>query len=219
MTPIRSVLFDMDGTLLNTLEDLRDSVNYALTQYGFPVRTLEEIRRFVGNGVRKLMERAVPEDTDGDTFEACFAVFLDYYKTHNAIKTAPYEGVLPVLAVLRQRGIRVGVVSNKIDNALQDLTKLYFGDLVEVAVGNRDGLACKPSPDTVYVALEELGVTAESAIYVGDSDVDVRTAHNAGLPCVSVLWGFRTKEDLLSVGGDTFVETPEELLAHLEALI
>ena len=219
MTPIRTVLFDMDGTLLNTLDDLRDSVNYALSQYGFPARTLEEIRRFVGNGVRKLMERAVPDGAANPQFEACFAVFLDYYKTHNAIKTAPYEGVTPVLEALRKRGVRVGVVSNKIDNALQDLTKLYFGDLVEVAVGNREGLNCKPSSDTVFAALHDLGESADTAIYVGDSDVDVQTAHNSGLPCVSVLWGFRTREDLLAVGADTFVETPEKLLAYLETLI
>lgn len=219
MTPIRSVLFDMDGTLLNTLDDLRDSVNFALTQFSFPTRTLEEIRRFVGNGVKKLMERAVPNGLDNPQFDACFAVFLDYYKTHNAIKTAPYEGVIPVLTALRDRGIRVAVVSNKIDNALQDLTKLYFGDLVEVAVGNREGLACKPSSDTVFAALRDLGEAADTAIYVGDSDVDVQTARNSGLPCVSVLWGFRTRDDLLAVGADTFAETPEELLAYLETLI
>lgn len=219
MTPIHTVLFDMDGTLLNTLDDLRDSVNYALSQYGFPSRSLEEVRRFVGNGVRKLMERAVPDGIDDAQLEACFAAFLDYYRTHNAIKTAPYEGVIPVLAELRRCGVRVGVVSNKIDNALQDLTRLYFGDLVEVAVGNREGLACKPAPDTVFAALQDLGETANTAIYVGDSDVDVRTAHGAGLPCVSVLWGFRTKEDLLAVGADTFVETPDELLAYLKTLL
>ena len=219
MTPIRTVLFDMDGTLLNTLDDLRDSVNYALAQYGFPPRSLEEIRCFVGNGVRKLVERAVPDGTDAAQLDACFAAFLAYYETHNAIKTAPYEGVIPVLEALRRRGVRVGVVSNKIDGALQDLTRLYFGDLVEVAVGNREGLACKPAPDTVYVALGELSETAETAVYVGDSDVDVKTAHGAGLPCVSVLWGFRTREDLLAVGADTFVETPEELLAYLETLL
>ena len=219
MPPIRSVLFDMDGTLLNTLDDLRDSVNYALSLYGFPARTLEEIRRFVGNGVRKLMERAVPDGEANPQFEACFAAFLDYYKNHNAIKTAPYEGVIPVLRALRERGVRVAVVSNKIDNALQDLTKLYFGDLVEVAVGNREGLQCKPSSDTVFAALSDLGEAADTAIYVGDSDVDVQTARNAGLPCVSVLWGFRTREDLLAVGGNTFVETPEELLSYLETLI
>ena len=219
MTPIRSVLFDMDGTLLNTLNDLQDSVNYALEQFSFPTRTLEEIRRFVGNGVKKLMERAIPDGLDNPKFDECFAIFLDYYKTHNAIKTAPYDGVIPVLKALRDRGVRVGVVSNKIDNALQELTKLYFGDLVEVAVGNREGLACKPSPDTVWAALNDLGESADTAIYVGDSDVDVQTAHNSGLPCISVLWGFRTRDDLLAVGATTFAETPAELLKHLETLI
>ena len=207
-------IFDLDGTLLNTLGDLAAAVNHALRVHHMPERTIDEVCRFVGNGVRKLMQRAVPDGEKNPQFEAAFATFQQYYLKHSLDTTRPYDGIPEVLAELRRRGCRTAVVSNKFDAATKELCRHFFADTIEVAVGEHEaeGIRKKPAPDTVEQALRQLGVTNENAVYVGDSDVDILTARNAGLPCVSVLWGFRDRDFLLAHGATTFAESPSQLL-------
>lgn len=209
----RTFIFDLDGTLLNTLCDLATSVNYALRTHGMPERTIDEIRSFVGNGVRLLMERAIPQGTANPCFEEAFGTFRQYYMEHSLDTTSPYPGITEVIHTLKERGCRLAVVSNKFYAATQELVRHFFPD-IEVAIGEHEaeGIRKKPSPDTVFEALRQLGVRAEGAVYVGDSDVDIQTAHNSGLPCISVLWGFRNREFLLAHGATTFISHPEELL-------
>ena len=210
-----AVILDLDGTLLDTLEDLADAVNFALRSAGMPERTLREIRDFVGNGVRRLLEQAVPEGADHPRFDEVFGKFREYYALHCNDKTKPYEGILPLLKELKAEGYALAIVSNKLDSAVKELAEIYFEDLIPVAIGEREGVARKPAPDTVFAALKELEVTADRAVYVGDSEVDVMTARNAGLPCITVLWGFRDREVLEACGADTFAQTPEEIMSHL----
>jgi phosphoglycolate phosphatase len=208
-------IFDLDGTLLNTLDDLAASVNYALRTHGMPERTLDEVRSFVGNGVRLLMERAIPEGTDNPRFEETFATFRQYYMDHSLDKTRPYEGIPEMIHALKQRGCRLAVVSNKFYAATQELIRHFFPEIT-VAIGEHEseGIRKKPAPDTVFEALRQLGVAKEKAVYVGDSDVDLQTAHNSGLPCISVLWGFRDRDFLLAHGATTFISQPKELLSY-----
>lgn len=208
----RTAVFDLDGTLLDTLEDLYRATNAALGRHALPRRSRDEVRMFVGNGVEMLIRRAVPAGCDEGT---TLAVLADFKTTYAAIcedHTRPYDGILAVLTALREKGVRVAVVSNKFDAATKALCAKYFGDLVEVAIGERAGVRKKPAPDTVYEALKELGVTAEGAVYVGDSDVDIKTARNCGMPCISVTWGLRDEEFLIANGATTLVHTPENLL-------
>lgn len=205
-------IFDLDGTLLSTLGDLAASCNYALRTNGMPERTVDEVRRFVGNGVKKLMERAIPGGLDNGQFEKTYADFRQHYMQHNLDTTKPYDGVMEMLEELRKRGKKVAVVSNKFYAATQELCRHFFGDLVPVAIGEREDIRKKPAPDTVLEAMRQLGATAEGAVYIGDSDVDIDTARNSGMPCISVLWGFRDKEFLLEHGATTLVCTPEEIL-------
>jgi phosphoglycolate phosphatase len=210
-------IFDLDGTLLNTLQDLADSVNYALRQYGMPTHSIDDIRRFVGNGVRLLMERAVPNGTQNPQFEEVFAAFRAYYMQHSLDTTRPYDGIVETIHELKQRGCRLAVVSNKMMAATQELIRHFFPE-IEVAIGEHEaaGIRKKPAPDTVFEALRQLGLVVggfpADTVYVGDSDVDIATARNSGLPCISVLWGFRDKPFLLEHGATTFVSTPQELL-------
>lgn len=216
---ITTVVFDLDGTLMNTLEDLADSTNYALAQYGFPKRSLEEVRQFVGNGVRRLIERAVPEGSANERFEEVFACFKRYYVDHCMIKTGLYEGVAEMLEALRQAGYKLAIVSNKLQSGVDELYHHYFENTVQVAIGERPGLRRKPEPDMVELALNELGVTKDEAVYVGDSDVDVATALNSGLPCISVLWGFRDRDFLVEHGAVRFAGHPgdvQKLLYEME---
>ena len=208
-------IFDLDGTLLNTLDDLAASVNYALRTHEMPERTLDEVRSFVGNGVRLLMERAIPEGTDNPRFEETFATFRQYYMDHSLDKTRPYEGIPEMIHALKQRGCRLAVVSNKFYAATQELIRHFFPEIT-VAIGEHEseGIRKKPAPDTVFEALRQLGVAKEKAVYVGDSDVDLQTAHNSGLPCISVLWGFRDRDFLLAHGATTFISQPKELLSY-----
>lgn len=211
-----TIIFDLDGTLLDTLDDLRDSVNVTLTHFGWEPRSLEEIRHFVGNGLRKLMERATPEDCSNDQFEEAFDFFRKYYVEHCRIKTKPYNGIFKLLAVLKEKGCRMAIVSNKNDAAVKELSKDYFDEYVAVAIGEREGVARKPAPDSVFAALKELGSSAEDTVYVGDSEVDYATAKNSGLDCILVSWGFRDKELLQSLEGAVVVDDWEELLEKLE---
>lgn len=207
-------IFDLDGTLLDTLGDLAASVNYALRTHGMPEHSIDDVRRFVGNGVRKLMERAVPDGADNPLFEEAFATFRQYYMDHSLDTTRPYEGIPETLAALKARGCHLAVVSNKMMAATQALCSHFFPDTIEVAIGEHEaeGIRKKPAPDTVIAALKALGVGKEDAVYVGDSDVDIQTACNSGIPCVSVLWGFRDRDFLKQHGAETFISTPDELL-------
>ncbi len=208
---IDTIIFDLDGTLLNTLEDLKDSVNYALAKQNFPLRNLSEIRSFVGNGIRLLMERAVPENTNDETFEICFKDFCDYYKIHMEDKTAPYEGVVDMLKSIKKAGFKTAIVTNKVDFAAQDLCKRMFGETIDLVVGSVDGRPNKPAPDGVYYALKELGSKLENTIFVGDADTDIITANNAGLPSIGVLWGFRDREIIEKEGAKYIVKSVKDL--------
>ena len=199
-------IFDLDGTLLDTLGDLAASTNYALRTHGMPEHSIDDVRRFVGNGVRLLMERAVPHGAANPQFEEAFATFRAHYMAHSLDTTRPYEGIPETLAALKARGCRLAVVSNKFYAATGELCRHFFPDTIEVAIGE------KPAPDTVIEALRQLGVGKEGAVYVGDSDVDIMTARNSGLPCISVLWGFRDRDFLIQHGAETFISAPSELL-------
>ncbi len=214
-TMYNTFIFDLDGTLLNTLDDLAASVNYALRTHGMPERTLDEVRSFVGNGVRLLMERAIPEGSANPRFEETFATFRAYYMEHSLDTTRPYDGIPEMIHALKQRGCRLAVVSNKFYAATQELIRHFFPEIT-VAIGEHEaeGIRKKPAPDTVFEALRQLGVGKEKAVYVGDSDVDLQTACNSGLPCISVLWGFRDHDFLLAHGATTFISHPEELLKY-----
>ena len=209
---MKLIIFDLDGTVLDTLADLAAARNYALNKNGLPQRDIAEVRAFVGNGIRKLIERGVPSGTDERTTDAVHADFSAYYALHCAEATAPYEGVRDVISALRQKGLRTAVVSNKIDSAVQLLVQRYFPGDFDFAVGERADVRRKPAPDAVFAALEALGVKKEDAVFVGDSEVDLETAANAGLPCISVTWGFKDRDFLLAHGAKTLIDTPEELL-------
>ena len=208
----KNYIFDLDGTLLNTLADLASSTNYALRQYGMPEHSVDDVRRFVGNGVGKLIERAIPDGLANLLYEDVRATFRKHYLIHSLDTTSPYPGIGELLHTLRSMGCNVAVVSNKFYNATVELCQHFFADTVEVAIGERENIRRKPAPDTVFEAMRQLGVTAEDTVYVGDSDVDVATARNSGIPCISVLWGFRDRDFLIEHGATTFVNTPEEIL-------
>lgn len=205
-------IFDLDGTLLSTLGDLAASCNYALKTNGMPVRTIDEVRRFVGNGVKKLMERAIPGGLKNKKFEKTYEDFRKHYMVHNLDTTEPYPGVMEMLEELKARGKNVAVVSNKFYAATQALCRHFFGDLVDVAIGEREDIRKKPAPDTVEEALRQLHVDGKKAVYIGDSDVDVMTAENSGMPCISVLWGFRNLDFLVAHGATIFVSSPLQIL-------
>lgn len=218
----KTYIFDLDGTLLDTLQDLANSVNYALKKHGMPTHSRDDIRRFVGNGVRLLMERAVPEGAQHPQFEEVFATFRQHYMQHSLDTTRPYDGIPEVIRELKARGCQLAVVSNKMMAATQELVAYFFPE-IEVAIGEHEaaGIKKKPAPDTVFEALRQLGVSGKTAdnkaagqeaVYVGDSDVDLATARNSGLPCISVLWGFRDKDFLLAHGATTFAEKPQDIL-------
>ena len=214
MITYKTYIFDLDGTLLDTLGDLAASVNYALRTHGMPEHSLDDVRRFVGNGVRLLMERAVPDGAMNPLFDEAFATFRQHYMTHSLDTTRPYNNIPETLTALREKGCHIAVVSNKMMAATQELCRHFFQDTVEVAIGENEnqGIRKKPAPDTVFAALKALGVGKDEAVYVGDSDVDIQTAANAGIPCVSVLWGFRDRDFLVSHGAVTLISNPLELL-------
>lgn len=205
-------VFDMDGTILNTLEDLADSTNYALKANGLPERTIDEVRIFLGNGIRLLIERAVPTDTDKKLTDKVFDTFKEYYKTHCAVKTRPYDGIKDVLLELRKAGCLTAVVSNKADFAVQDLCKDYFDNLFDFAIGEREGIKKKPAPDSVFEVLSKLNVEKDNAVYIGDSDVDFATSVNAGMDVIMVGWGFRDEEFLREKGAKRIIKQPSEIL-------
>lgn len=208
------ILFDLDGTLLDTLEDMMDAVNHILNRFGCPPRTLDEVRQFVGNGAERLIRLALPGREDDPPLTEVLGAYCRYYADHAQEKTGPYAGVLPVLEEIRKR-YPIAIVSNKPDIAVKPLCKGYFGDIY--AMGETADIPRKPAPDMLYQAMAQIGV--ERCVYVGDSEVDLATARNAGMPCISVLWGFRDKKCLEEAGGRYFCQKPEELLGKIEEIL
>ena len=208
----KAVIFDLDGTILDTLDDLKNSVNFALSKNGLPVRTIDEIRAFVGNGIRLLIERAVPENTDSGVVDRCFEDFKAHYKEHSADNTKPYEGIIALLEELKSKGVKLAVVSNKADFAVQTLVEKYFRGLFDFAVGEREGIRRKPCPDSVNEAIKVLDASPDEVVYVGDSEVDIETSRNAGVECVAVTWGFRDKCVLESLSPEYIIDKPSQLM-------
>ena len=215
MSKIDTVIFDLDGTLINSLEDLRVSVNYALFGFKYPKQTLDMVRRNVGNGIEKLIERSLPDGKDNVNYEVCLEIFKEHYKTHMSVNTKPYPHIIETLAALKSRGYKLAVVSNKFDAAVKPLCQKYFKNLIDVAIGQSKDTKKKPAPDTVYIALDELGSTSETSIYVGDSEVDIQTAKNSGMDCISVSWGFKTKEFLKQNGASVIIDNPLEIFNYI----
>lgn len=213
----KAVIFDLDGTLLNTLDDLADSTNYALSRFGYPTRTIDEVRQFVGNGVAKLIDRAIPEGKNNPNFEKCLAIFKENYAQNMYNKTAPYNGIIEMLSNLKSKGIKIAVVSNKFDLAVKELCKKYFEGFIDFAAGENEaqGIKKKPAPDTVISVLNKFNFAPEDAVYVGDSDVDIMTAKNSKMPCISVTWGFRDEKFLLENGATILINAPSEIYNHL----
>ena len=207
----QAILFDMDGTLLDTLTDMQAAVNYILEKYGYPTRTLEEVRRFVGNGAGPLIHRALPQGVDPDREAEILADYRAYYQAHNCVETRPYPGITALLAALRQQGCQIAIVSNKPHTAACELAERFFPGVP--TFGESPETPRKPAPDMVFHALTALGAEKDTAVYVGDSEVDVQTARNAGLPLIAVSWGFRGREALAAAGAETIVDTAAELLA------
>lgn len=210
-----TIIFDLDGTLLYTLDDLKNAVNYALVECGYPERSLEEVRRFVGNGVRKLVERAVPMGTSVDNIDKVFEVFKKYYDMHATDNTRLYEGINEALHTLKEQGYNLAIVSNKIQSAVDILHERFFKDTIKISIGDREGQKRKPAPDSVLSVMEYFGLTKEETLYVGDSEVDVLTAKNAQVDCINVGWGFRDTSDLIAAGATVIVDTPQQLIEKL----
>ena len=214
---INTVVFDMDGTVLNTLDDLTDAVNYVFSKFDLPPRSQEEYRKFFGNGIGYAMKCAAPEGTPDSLFDKMIPVFREYYDRHCLDKTRPYEGILELMKALKDKGYKMAIVSNKIDSAVKELNERFFSEYVTVSIGEKAGIKRKPAADTVLAALDELGSSRDEAIYVGDSEVDLQTARNSGLSCIAVLWGFRDKDLLIENGAVTFAEKPMDVARILES--
>ncbi len=212
------VIFDLDGTLINTLEDLKNSTNYALSCLNYPTKTIDEICQFVGNGVAKLIERAIPDGKDNPDFQQCLETFKNHYSKNMYNKTAPYNKIPQMLKTLKQKGYITAVVSNKFDMAVKELCSKYFPDLIDFAAGENEacGIRKKPAPDTVLKVLEKFNLTNNEAVYVGDSDVDIMTAKNSRMPCISVTWGFRNREFLTKHDAEIIIDSPDEIIDILE---
>lgn len=217
MKKINTVIFDMDGTVLDTLDDLTFSMNHVLEQFGMPPRTRKDYRAFFGNGVRYALEKAVPQGTSGEMIDRMLPVFKEHYNAHCLDHTKPYEGIPELMKELKEKGFKMAIVSNKIDSAVKELNERFFSKSVAAAIGERPGVRRKPAPDTVREALKELNSSPEEAVYVGDSEVDAATAKNAGIPCISVLWGFRDEAFLRQNGAVLFAERPGDILNILQS--
>lgn len=207
-------IFDLDGTLLATLDDLTSSTNHAMRAFNMPEYTVDDVRRFVGNGIKKLIERAVPNGLANPQYNYVYEVFMEHYLKHNLDTTRPYDGVLELLAELKRRGRKMAVVSNKYCTATEALCRHFFNDYISVAIGESETVRKKPSPDSVLEAMRRLGADPATTVYVGDSEVDVATARNCHLPCISVLWGFRDKDFLVKNGATVFADKPIEIISN-----
>lgn len=210
---IKTVLFDLDGTLLNTLTDLSNSVNYALSSHHLPQRTELEVRSFLGNGIHNLIEKSVPENTPSELLEDVFQSFKSYYLQHGLDSTAPYPGIISLLKALQQKSVKMAIISNKVDTAVQQLNKKFFSDYIGIAVGEKPQIRRKPEPDSVLLAMKALDANPATTLYVGDSEVDYETAHSAGIRCALVTWGFRDRLDLEDLHADYYVNSSHELMA------
>ena len=206
---IDTVIFDLDGTLLYTLENLYKSTNYALRKCGFKERTKQEVRNFVGNGVQKLIERSIPQGFENPDFEKCLSIFKEHYSSTMKDDARPYDGIIELLDKLNNDGIKCAVVSNKYDSAVKELCKKYFGSRILTAIGESPAIRKKPDPDTVLAVIKELG--AKNPVYVGDSEVDIQTAQNAKIPCISVTWGYKDSAFLIKHNAQILVNNVEEL--------
>ena len=207
----RAVLLDMDGTVLDTLSDLYAAVNHSLSEFGLPAVSREKVRASLGNGAARLIRRCLPEGADEQTAERVLEFYLPYYDAHCSVNTKPYEGIVPMMERLRAAGIKLAIVSNKVDGAVKMLAEEHFPGLLETAVGESAAVRRKPDPDAVLAAARELGVSVSDCVYVGDSEVDIQTANNAGMDCISVGWGFRDPHQLIAAGAERIAATPEEL--------
>ena len=210
---IKTVLFDLDGTLLNTLTDLSNSVNYALNSHHLPQRTELEVRSFLGNGIHNLIEKSVPDNTPSELLEDVFQSFKSYYLQHGLDSTAPYPGIISLLKALQQKSVKMAIISNKVDTAVQQLNKKFFSDYIGIAIGEKPQIRRKPAPDSVLLAIKALDANPATTLYVGDSEVDYETAHSAGIRCALVTWGFRDRLDLEDLHADYYVNSPHELMA------
>ena len=211
-----TIIFDLDGTLLNTLSDLCNSTNFALKKYGFKERTLEEVRTFVGKGAAVLIKKALPEDVSDKVYAEVLATFKEHYREHSNDLTAPYDGIIDMLREVKKLGYKTAILSNKPHNAVCDLHELFFKEYIDVALGVKDGIPTKPDPIMVSNVLKELGSDTKASLYVGDSEVDVMTARNSGLDMVTCLWGFRNKTELTLAGAGNFIENPMDLCDWLK---
>ena len=212
----RAVLFDMDGTVLNTLEDLYNAVNRSLAEFALPEVTREQVRAALGNGAARLIAACVPAGTDPALTERVLAWYKPWYDAHCRVFTAPYPGILPLMERLRAQGLRLAIISNKPDGAVRELAAAFFPGLLDAAVGESPAVQRKPNPDAVLAAARQMGLSPAECLYVGDSEVDVATARNAAMPCAAVSWGFRSREQLLAAGAPFIAETAEELAAFIE---
>lgn len=215
---ITTILFDMDGTLLDSIEDIADSLNKTLIQFHFPTRTLTEITSFVGNGAKMLVEKSLPPSTPEVAIQEVLLAYQKNYLTNLQNKTKPYAGIMDLLEGLSQKGYKLGIISNKPDPGVKSLAETYFDTHIQTAIGESATTKRKPAPDGIYKALEELDSSKEEAIYVGDSEVDILTAKNAGIPCIGVTWGFRTRETLLQAGATLLIDSPKEFIPLLNTL-
>ncbi len=209
---IEAVIFDLDGTLLNTLDDLTASVNHIFGKYGLPLQETSDVRRNMGNGARYLLSHMMPQGTDTPGFDGILADYGEYYKMHCKELTAPFPGIMDMLRKLKKAGIRMAIVSNKGDEAVKELASVYFEDLMDSAVGERPGIRRKPEPDSLLAAAAEMGVHKDNILYVGDSEVDHETAKRAGMQCVLVDWGFRDRADLEALRPDYLISAAGELV-------
>lgn len=209
---IETVIFDLDGTLLNTIDDLTDSINVICQEFGYPKHSIESVKGFVGNGIRKLLERAIPGGTDNSDYEKIYKTFCAYYQKNCRNKTRPYEGIEELLLALKEQGISLGIVSNKNHNAVVKLNDDFFKEAITAAIGQSDNTRKKPAPDTVFEAMKTLNAKKETTVYIGDSEVDKETADNAGILCILVSWGFREREMLEKLGAWKIADSPEQIL-------
>lgn len=206
------LIFDLDGTLLNTIDDLYNALNYALSYHGFKQKTLTETKMLLGNGIECLVAGAIDNGKESPNFEATYHTFKTYYSAHINDCTKPYDGIIPLLKTLKNKNIKTGIVSNKYDEGVQKLATEYFTGLIDKAQGTSKTIQKKPSPDAIFALIKELKAENEKNIYIGDSEVDILTAQNANLPCVSVSWGFRSKEQLLATNAKIIIDKPQDLL-------
>lgn len=205
-------IFDMDGTILNTIDDIAGAINYVLDIHGYPRRTVDEVKSFVGNGLKRALELSLPDGVAGDVLNQLFTELVAYYNEHSNITTRPYEGIVEVIHKLREQGKIVAVVSNKRVEAVRDLCDIYFAGCFDMALGDQDGIARKPAPDMTNMVIEHYGIHKDKCVYIGDSDVDLMTARNTEIDCIAVTWGFRTREFLVEHGATMIIDRPEELL-------